>query len=75
MDERKFRTTIIKRFNNLISLLLDVASAERSLSTTEKIKRLSDLGLTPAEIAEILGKETNYVTAVIHRKKKKKKRD
>lgn len=71
MDDSKFQTALLKRFNTLISLVLDVASPDRSVSITEKIQRLSDIGLTAAEIADILDKKTNYITAVIHRKKKR----
>ncbi len=72
MDENKFQTILIKRLNTLISLVLDIASEEKAASITEKVSRLLELGLTPAEIAEVLGKQTNYVTAVIHRGKKRK---
>lgn len=74
MDEKIFQTSLIKRFNTLISLTLDVASSGNPVSTAYKIQRLFDLGLTPAEIGEILGKPTNYVTAVMHTKKKKAKK-
>lgn len=65
---------VIKRFNMLISLMLDIASRENPAPITEKVKRLLGLGLTPAEVGEILGKPTNYVTAVMHAKKKKGKK-
>ena len=71
MDENKVQTILIKRLNTLISLVLDIASEKSAASITEKVNRLSELGLTPAEIAEVLGKQTNYVTAVIHRGKKR----
>ncbi len=44
------------------------------LPISDKIERLSELGLAPAEIAEVLGKKTNYVTATISQNMKKKKK-
>ncbi len=65
---------LIKRLDVLISLQLEQASqAQKTISITDKIKKLSDLGLKPAEIASILGKKTNYITANISSAKKTKK--
>jgi len=71
MEDINLQRTIIKRLNTLISLMSDIASSENSTSTAQKIHRLSDLGLSPAEIGEILNKPTNYITATIHQKKKR----
>jgi len=69
-----FENKLLKRFNTLISLMLDIASTENAVSVTKKVDRLLSLGLSPAEIGEILGKPTNYVTAIMHSKKKKVKK-
>jgi hypothetical protein len=74
MKDAKFQTTLIKRLNTLISLTLEVALSGNSTSIAKKVQRLLDIGLTPAEVGEILGKPTNYVTAVMHSKKKKIKK-
>ncbi len=73
MEDTKLQKTIIKRLNILISLISDIASSENSTSTSQKIHRLSNLSLSPAEIGEILNKPTNYITAVIHQKKRSRK--
>ena len=74
MEDVGFQKIIIKRLNTLISLTMDIASSQDSASISGKVHRLFDLGLTPAEIGEILRKPTNYVTAVMHTKKKKVKK-
>jgi len=74
MDDKEIQATIIKRLNTLISLTLELVSSDKSTSIAEKVQHLLNLGLTPAEVGEILGKPTNYITAVIHRKKKIKKK-
>lgn len=71
MDDSQFRATLIKRLNVLISIALDAASETTYKSTAEKVDHLISLGLSPAEIAQILGKPTNYVTALVHTKKKR----
>jgi len=74
MDDKEIQTTLIKRLNTLISLTLELVSSDKSTSIAEKVQHLLDLGLTPAEVGEILGKPTNYITAVVHSKKKRKKK-
>ena len=74
MDDSKFQTTLLKRFNTLISLTLELVSSDKSTSMAKKVQHLLNLGLTPAEVGEILGKPTNYVTAVMYSKKKKIKK-
>lgn len=55
----------------LIALLIDLETPEPHRTTvTEKIYRLADLGVPQAEIAEILRKPSNYVSAVLSRRKK-----
>ncbi len=74
MKKNEPEDRFIKRLNILISLMLDIVSKENPAQTTEKVERLLGLGLTPAEVGEILDKPTNYVTAVMNTKKKKAKK-
>ena len=74
MEDKKFQDKLLKRLDTLISLMLEVASDSNAISVTEKIQRLLKLGLTPAEIGEILDKQTNYITAVMHKNKKRIKK-
>lgn len=43
----------------VIAVLID--NAEENTSLRDKVSRLSNLGLTPSEIADILGRTSNYV--------------
>jgi hypothetical protein len=54
---------IIKRLNILIAVVLDQSPSGGGTSTADKIRKLTDLGVSSAKIAEILNKPVNYVTA------------
>jgi len=62
---------MVMKLNVLISLMLDLTK-DKELSITDKVKKLRDYGLKPAEIGEILNKKSNYVSAVIKNMKGKK---
>lgn len=64
---------IIKRLNILIALLLEQLSAETTLSMVDRIVKLAQLGVPPAEIARILAKPLNYVTASLSQRRSKKR--
>lgn len=66
--------TIIKRLNVLIAILLEQSPAESTLSMTNKIGKLVEVGVSPADIAKILGKPLNYITAVLSQRKSRKKK-
>jgi ATP-dependent RNA circularization protein (DNA/RNA ligase family) len=70
--EKEYIELMGKKFNILISLILDM-SGDKELSITEKVKKLSDYGLKPAEIGEILNKKANHISAVINNLKSKRK--
>jgi len=61
-----------KRLEVIIMLLLE-GGANPATSTTSKIERLLEFGLTNSEVAEIIGKKLNYVTAVVSGKRKAQK--
>ena len=67
LDAEKLR----KRLDAIILLLIEQSSGG-SDSTTKKIERLMELGFNASEVAEIIGKKLNYVTAVTSGKKKAK---
>lgn len=71
--EKEYTELLVKKFNVLISLILDL-SGDKELSITEKVKKLSDYGLKPSEIGEILNKKPNYISAVVNRFKKSKRK-
>lgn len=73
MDTKsKGEEEIIKRLNILIAVVLDQSPSGASTSIADKIRKLSDLGVPPARIAEILNKPVNYVTASLAQRKPKK---
>jgi hypothetical protein len=69
----QLKDEVIQRLNILISLLLEGSSAKEGFSMSDKITKLVDLGVPSSDIAKILGKPLNYVTAVISQKKSRKK--
>lgn len=58
----------LKKMNKLLALL-----ATQGRGQGEKIILLSQIGLTPKEISEILGITPNLVSVTLHQKKKAKK--
>ena len=76
MTEEQYRKGVLRRFDVLISLQLDAVSPETKVSLASKVERLTNMGLAPSEVGSIIGKPTNYVTAVLATKKKaSRKRD
>ena len=74
MDTKsKAEEEIIKRLNILIAVVLDQSSSGGRTSIADKIRKLSDFGVLPAKIAEILNKPVNYVTASLAQRNSKKK--
>jgi len=69
----KAEEEIIKRLNILIAVVLDQSPSGGSTSIAEKIRKLSDLGVTPAKVAEILNKPVNYITASLAQRKPRRK--
>lgn len=65
--------TVIKRLDILILLNLEKTNSISPTSMVDKISRLSNYGMSAAEIAKIIGKQTNYVTAILSQKKLKGK--
>lgn len=58
-----------KRLDAIILLLLENASGG-AISTSGKIERLLSLGFSQPEVAQLIGKKLNYVTAVMSGKKR-----
>ena len=70
MDSIKELDWLRKRLDVVILLLLEAAPGGADSSTSRKIERLLGMGLSQSEVAQLLGKKPNYVTAVIATKKK-----
>lgn len=72
-DER-FRADLLRRLDILISLMLESPMREQSVSVMDKIVHLTDLGLSPSEVARVLGKPVNYVTGALAIRKRRAKK-
>lgn len=70
VDEAEFRVALLRRLDTLIYLMIaPVGSSD--ISVTEKVHRLIDYGLTPAEAAKVLGKGANSVHGIAAKRKAK----
>jgi hypothetical protein len=72
MEDTRLIEKIIQRLDVLILLELEKAGGPEGMRPATKIFRLSELGLMPAEISDILGKPINYITATLSRRKANK---
>lgn len=63
---------IISRLNIVVSLLLEQSQSDARLSLASKIEKLVELGISPADIAKILGKPAKDITSSISKQKKRK---
>ena len=73
MDNEKILSQILRRLNILISLHLETSFETKNVPISNKIQKLAKLGLTSSEIASIISKPINYVTATISKMRKIKK--
>ena len=73
MDNDTLLKEVIRRLDVLIALQIETLDGPEAARPTTKIQRLSKLGLSPSEVAGIVGKPTNYVTATLSQQKKGRK--
>ncbi len=69
-DDNAVLNQILRRLDILISLEFEKPVESKSVSLAGKIKRMAELGLTVSEIASIVGKPGNYITATLSQQKK-----
>ncbi|MEE9167744.1 MAG: hypothetical protein V3U24_09855 [Candidatus Neomarinimicrobiota bacterium] len=74
MQDHILLKQVVRRLDILIALHLETLGGSEAARPTAKIQHLAGLGLLPSEVASILGKSTNYVTATLSQMKKRKKR-
>lgn len=65
--------SVVKRLNVMIALMLDQVKEGQGTSMAAKIVKLAAFGLAPRDIAEIVGKPINYVTATLAQRNPTKK--
>ena len=73
MKDTQILERIQKRLNILITLQLAQLDPASVVPMAARIRWLADLGLPPSEIAEIVNKPLNYVTATLSQKKARRK--
>lgn len=64
----------VRRLDILISLALDQLTPDGVMPVAGKIRRLSEMGLAASDVARIIGKPLNYVTATLSQQKGTRKR-
>lgn len=74
MSETDLLQRILRRLEVLIALQLEPSGGDKPTRLAFKIRRLAELGVAPSEIASIVGKSTNYITATLSRKSGRKRR-
>jgi hypothetical protein len=74
MAEDNANGEVIDRLNIIIRLLLERSADTDAPNIAQMIVRLDMMGLAPGEIASIIGKPSNYVTATLHTRKNRAKR-
>ena len=60
-----------KRLDTIILLLLE-GSAGGEQTMARKVERLLELGLSQGDVAQIIGRKLNYVTAIVAKRQKGK---
>jgi hypothetical protein len=64
-----WESQVLKRLNLLISLFLEQADLKSGKTVAGKIHKLSDMGVSPPEIAQLVGKPLKYIWTNLGRKK------
>lgn len=74
MQEDALLRKVIRRLDIMIALQIEALGGPEAARPAKKIQRLSELGVTASEIASVLGKPINYITATLSRQKKSSRR-
>lgn len=73
--QEKLLNSINKRLGTIIALISRLKIRESEILTLRsQIRILSDLGLTPKEIADILGRSNKYISKELSKTRKKNKK-
>jgi hypothetical protein len=73
MDQKKSTDPIVVRLNVLINLSLEQHPGEQVQTLASRIARLSDMGVTSSDIADIVNKPSSYVSATLATRKTRAK--
>lgn len=71
---RDAESEIIARLDTIVNLLTRLCiSAEVQPKLTDQVRLLSEIGLTNAQMAGVIHRESNYVTSTLSQQKKRSK--
>lgn len=74
MSEEKINLSVVDRkLSVIVALLLRIANEGKSVTLKDQVKDLSSFGLSPAEMAVILGKKPPHISKELSELKKSKK--
>ena len=73
MDNDILLKQVVRRLDVLIALQIEASGGPEAARPATKIQRLSELGLSSSDVASIVGKPINYITATLSMKKKRAK--
>jgi hypothetical protein len=73
MENEILLKKVIRRLDILIALQIKAQGGAKASRTSTKIHMLSELGLSRSEVADIVAKSINCVTATLSKKKKGEK--
>lgn len=73
MNEKDFQAALLRRFDDLIALVMKQTFSEE-ITMTDKVLKLSGLGLSNSEVAGLVGKSSKYVAAILSEAKKHTRR-
>lgn len=73
-EDKNGSQSIERKLNVIVALLLRIANNGNPVTAKDQIKDLSSLGMTSAEIASVLAKETQYVSQELSKIKAAKKK-
>lgn len=73
MNEEDFRLELLGRLDILIALVTKQTFSE-SMTMTERVLKLSGLGLSNSDVGRLVGKSSKYVAATLSEAKKHARR-
>lgn len=73
LEEKINLSAIDRKLSIVVALLLRIANDGKNVTLKDQIKDLSSYGLSPAEMAAILGKKVSHISKELSEIKKSKK--
>jgi hypothetical protein len=71
MEQAQYQQEVLKRLDRLIAIQVHQACRQEAPTVTQTIDYLLQMGLTPSETAQVVGKPTSYVSATQSNKRRR----